>query len=259
MDIREIFARELREQRRASSRTRAELADAVGYSARMIEAVEQGYRLATPELATAADDFLGTHGLFARLCGEVLDEGRAFPHLLRLEREAVDFRLFDQRLVPGLLQTEDYARAAIMAGDPAPAFDVEGWLAERMQRQAVLDGDDPPRVRVVLDESVLHRQIAGPEAQRDQLARLLKAGRVELQVLPFSAGNHAGIDGPIRIMSFPDAPDAGYADGRGGGTLIDKPHEVAEVRRAFDRIVAAALPADQTAEMITRVMEDIRS
>lgn len=257
MDIREFFARELREQRRARDITRPDLAGAVGYSARMVEAVEQGYRLATPEMAAGADGFLGTHGLFTRLTAEVLDEARAFPYLVRLEQEAVDFRIFDMRLVPGLLQTPDYARAAICAGDPAPRFDVEARLAERMRRQDVLGGENPPRVRVILDEAVLHRQIAGPAAQREQLARLLKAGHVEIQVLPFTAGCHAGIDGPIEIMSFADAPDAAHADGRGGGSLIDKPHEVAEVRRAFDRIVAAALPADQSAEMITRVMEGI--
>lgn len=257
MDIREFLARELREQRRARGRTRAELAEAVGYSTRMIEAVEQGYRLMPPEFAEPADRFLGTNGLFGRLCGEVLEEGRAFPHLLQLEREAVDFRIFDMRLVPGLLQTPEYARAAIRAGDPAPPFDVEQRLTERMERQKVLAGLNPPRVRVVLDEAVLHRQIAGPNAQRDQLARLLEPGQVELQVLPFSVGNHGGIDGPIRIMSFADAPDAAHADGRGGGTLIDKPDEIAEVRRAFDRIIAAALPADRSAEMIRRVMEDL--
>lgn len=257
MDIREFLARELREQRRARGKSRAELADAVGYSTRMIEAVEQGYRLATPEFAESSDRFLGTYGLFGRLNAEVLEEGKAFPHLLLLEREATDLRIFDMRLVPGLLQTPEYARAAICAGDPAPPFDVEQRLTQRMERQTVLDGPDAPRVRVVLDEAVLHRQIAGAKAQRDQLARLLEAGHVEIQVLPFSAGNHAGIDGPIRIMSFADAPDAAHADGRGGGTLIDKPDEVAEVRRAFERIVAAALPAERSAETIRRVMEEL--
>lgn len=257
MDIREFLARELREQRRARGRTRAELAEAVGYSTRMIEAVEQGYRLMPPEFAEPADRFLGTNGLFGRLCGEVLEEGRAFPHLLQLEREAVDFRIFDMRLVPGLLQTPEYARAVLSAGDPHPEMDVEALLRERLDRQAVLDGPNAPRVRVVLDEAVLHRRVGGVQVQRDQLGNLLKGKRVEVQILPFDAGCHAAIDGPIRIMSFPDAPDAAHADGRGGGTLIDKPAGVADVRRAFDRIVAAALPDHRSAEMIRRVMEDM--
>lgn len=162
------------------------------------------------------------------------------------------------RLVHGLLQTPEYARAAICAGDPAPPFDVDERLSERMQRQTVFDGPNAPRIRAVFDEAVLHRQIAGPKAQRDQLARLLEADHAEIQILPFTAGCHAGIDGPIEIISFADVPDAAHADGRGGGSLTDKPEDVAEVRRAFDRIVAAALPADRSAEMIRRVMEHIR-
>lgn len=259
MDFKEFLAREHREQRRARGLTREDVAKSVGYSARMVEAVEQGYRLATPEFAAGSDKLMGTHGLFTRLTDEVLDDPRPYPHLLLLERDAIDFRIFDQRAVHGLLQTPEYARAAIRAGDPAPDFDVDALLKERLARQQVLEGPNAPRVRVVLDEAVLHRQIAGPEVQRDQLARLLDNGRVELQVLPFTAGCHAAIDGPIEIMSFADAPDAAHADGRLGGTLIDKPEEVAKVRRDFDRLLGAALPPDRSADMIRRAMEGIQS
>lgn len=258
MDFKEFFAREHREQRRARNLSRDDVARSVGYSARMVEAVEQGYRLATPEFAAGSDKLMGTHGLFTRLGDEVLDNPGAYPHLVLLERDAVDFRIFDQRAVPGLLQIPEYARAAIIAGDPAPDFDVEALLKERLARQEVLEGPNAPRVRVVLDEAVLHRQIAGPEVQHDQLARLLDDGHVELQVLPFTSGCHAAIDGPIKIMSFADAPDAAHADGRFGGTLIDKPEEVAEVRRDFDRLLGEALPPDRSAEMIRHVMEGIQ-
>ncbi len=132
-----------------------------------------------------------------------------FRDWVEIEREAVSLRWFEPLLIPGLLQTEEYARAVLAAAHPAsPQDEVERLVSARMDRQAILDQAGPPLLWVILDEGVLTRPVGGPAVMRDQIERLIKAARqprIVLQVVPLGAGAHAGLAGRFAIASF-DGP-----------------------------------------------------
>ena len=134
-----------------------------------------------------------------------------YANLIGFEAEAAEIRSYEPELIPGLLQTEDYARAIIRLGRPGDtAEEISRRVGVRMTRQQVLDRDDPPVMRVVLNEGAVRRLVGGPEVMRAQL-RHLAAGRprgnVLIQVLPFAAGEHPAMSGPFTILAFPESGD----------------------------------------------------
>ncbi|MBX6765607.1 MAG: helix-turn-helix domain-containing protein [Actinomadura rubrobrunea] len=173
-----------------------------------------------------------------------------------LEDEASAIHTWDPQLVHGLLQTEDYARAVITAGRMLPGpVEIERRVAARKARQALLDRKDAPLLHVVLDEAVLHRPIGGPSvmnAQLRKLATMAERPKVTVQVLPYGAGEHAGLDGRFTILSFPDAadPDIAYVEGTMGDVYVESAEETGVHRRRFDRIVEAALSPEDSAHLI---------
>ncbi|GLW65467.1 transcriptional regulator [Actinomadura rubrobrunea] len=173
-----------------------------------------------------------------------------------LEDEASAIHTWDPQLVHGLLQTEDYARAVITAGRMLPGpVEIERRVAARKARQALLDRKDAPLLHVVLDEAVLHRPIGGPSVMNAQLRKLVTMAerpKVTVQVLPYGAGEHAGLDGRFTILSFPDAadPDIAYVEGTMGDVYVESAEETGVHRRRFDRIVEAALSPEDSAHLI---------
>lgn len=173
-----------------------------------------------------------------------------------LEFGAVELLAFNALIVPGLLQTEAYARAIIEAGpDELDAAEIDRQLEIRAKRQSILTGPDPLRLWVVLDEAALRRPVGGPDVMREQLAHLLelaKLARVTVQVTPFEAGAHPGVTGPFTIMLFPDPRDlpAVHIDSPAGQLLIEEPKEVRRFEIALQRIQAMALPPAESLNMI---------
>jgi hypothetical protein len=161
---------------------------------------------------------------------------------------------YEPQAVPGLLQTEDYARAQIRTGRVRDSDEeIEKHVAARISRQAILSRSDPPLLWVILDEAVLRRPVGGAEVMRDQLTRLVHAAqspRVVLQVLPFAAGAHGGMSGPMTLFSLPDETKLVYAEGFGGGQIIGLPEEVVNCRLRLDLMRACALPPDDSVRMI---------
>jgi Domain of unknown function (DUF5753) len=156
--------------------------------------VETGSRAPSLDFAARADEVLGTGGLLAR--PQPFVRAEAYPAWFRdwveIERDATSLRWFEPLLVPGLLQTEEYARAVLAAAHPAAAEgEVDRLVGARMDRQAILARDDPPLMWVIIDEGVLTRPVGGARVMRDQIGRLIAATRqpkIMLQVLPVSAG-----------------------------------------------------------------------
>jgi transcriptional regulator with XRE-family HTH domain len=175
-----------------------------------------------------------------------------------LEAEASSLRAYQALLVPGLVQTRDYMRAVIQSARPgASAAEVEKRVKARLARQQLLTDADPPRFWAVMDEAVLCRSVGGAavmHAQLDALAERATLPHVTLQVLPFAAGAHAGMEGPFLILGFPEPadPDVVYVDNTTAGIYVEDPAEVLRYTLMFDHLRAAALSPDET---LTKIVD----
>lgn len=182
-----------------------------------------------------------------------------FSKYVGLESEANYLRIFDCQVVPGLFQTEAYARATLHS-DPLPGTveRIEKQVELRIMRQDLLDLDDPPQIRAVLDEGILRRPVGGPLVMRDQIEHLLKLTErpnIQVQILPFSAGAHSGFGGPFIILAFPPMPDPYpevadpnivYVDLLTGAHYFEEPHEIAAYTAAWDGLTGEALGAQES-------------
>jgi Domain of unknown function (DUF5753)/Helix-turn-helix domain len=177
-----------------------------------------------------------------------------------LEAEATSVRDWAPNLIPGLLQTADYARALLTAGLPNPeAAQIDRRVELRMTRQTRLTSDDPLHFSAIIDESVLRRTVGGAALMREQLECLLKASHhpnVNLQVLPFRAGEHGVMGGSATLLEFPEALDLDvvYLEGVAGDYYEEEPTEVARYRRIFERLSASALSRRETVQFITEML-----
>lgn len=193
-----------------------------------------------------------------------------FSTFVGMESDASAIRTFEPQNVPGLLQTEDYARAAIMADAASrQPQEIDRLVALRMDRQALLTSDDAPQFLAVLDESVLRRVIGGRQVMREQIERLLEATKqtnIVIQILPFDAGAHAGLNGAFVILDFPPLPESYpgaandkvvYTDYLLGSLYLEQPADVAAYTAVFEQIRAEALSAERSREMLRKIGKDL--
>jgi transcriptional regulator with XRE-family HTH domain len=186
-----------------------------------------------------------------------------FEAYVGLEETATLIRTYEGHLVPGLLQTEDYARAVMVAGlRDQPDEETERLLKLRMDRQGLLTRSDPPRLWAVVDEAALRRPVGGPEVMRAQLEHLIAATKlpnVTLQVVPFRAGAHAALGLPFVILRFadPGLPDMVYLEQFTSGLWIDKRDEVDSYTQVMDRLVVQADDPNDTVEILSSTLRDM--
>jgi transcriptional regulator with XRE-family HTH domain len=255
----ETFACELRAWRDRMGLTQEEFAAKLGYSDSLVAKVEQSIRTPTAEFAARCDDVTGAPGTFGRWQVRVARESYPayFAPVLAFERDAVRIHGWGLGAVPGLLQTEDYARALIrVSRSRAGEDEIERLVAARLERQQILRRDRPPLLWYVLDESVLRRVVGGPAVMRGQLGRLAEAAAepgIVIQVLPFATGEGTGADGPISVYEFPDAATVAYAECNRGGRLLEDRDEVAEMMTRVSMIRVFALSPRATAELISEM------
>ncbi|MCO6010284.1 helix-turn-helix domain-containing protein [Actinoallomurus purpureus] len=195
----------------------------------------------------------------------VLSASAGLDTYIGLEASAASIRTFQTHLVPGLLQTEEYARALIKAGRPGESPEsVDRRIALRTRRQAMLHDSGSLELWAVLDEAVLRRPIGGVTVMQAQLIRLLEVGElpgVTIQVLPFARGAHPGVDGAFTIIGFPDPTDLDvvYIDCPAGNIFLEKDKDVRRHTTWFDHLRAAALPPDESAEFITAAADEFKN
>jgi hypothetical protein len=195
-------------------------------------------------------------------CSDILPNW--FEAYVGLEETAMLIRTYEGHLVPGLLQTEAYARAVISAGLPSrPDEEVERWLRLRMDRQELLTRSDAPRLWAVVDEAALRRPVGGPEvmlAQLDHLIAATKLPNVTLQVVLFRAGAHAALGQPFVILRFadPDLADMVFLEQLTGGLWIDKRDEVDSYAQVMDRLAIQAEDPKDTEEIISELLTDMK-
>ncbi|MGX7670193.1 helix-turn-helix domain-containing protein [Plantactinospora sp. DSM 117369] len=249
---------EIRRGRQAAKMTQEAFGRLANFSASHVSAVEKRTRALTMDFIAGADRALKTGGLYERL---VITLG--VPTWLREwihhEREAVALRSFENVVLPGLFQTEAYARA-LLSGALFTVEQVQQKVTERLARQAILTREDPPQVISIVDECVLRRVIGGREVMREQLAHLLKLGTtplVQIQVVPANVGSYPGLGGPFVLATLPTNADVGYIDNQLHGQVVEQPADVLQLRRAWDAIRGSALTVPQSTELITEVMDKL--
>jgi transcriptional regulator with XRE-family HTH domain len=265
------LAAELRRLRDQAQLTIDDVAEKLRCSASKISRIETGHNGVSPK---DARELLRLYGLpgdqveaLVQLAREARKKGwwhayqEAFTGaFVGLEAEASSLRAYQALLVPGLLQTEDYTRAVIRAARPdATAAQVETRVQARLARQQLLTEADPPQYWAVIDEAVLCRPVGGARVMRDQLRSLAERAalpHVTIQVLPFSAGAHAGMEGPFLILGFPEQadPDVVYVDNTTAGIYLEELAEILRYTLMFDHLRAAALGPDDSLTRITAGM-----
>ncbi|MGW7822978.1 helix-turn-helix domain-containing protein [Streptomyces puniciscabiei] len=187
-----------------------------------------------------------------------------FAAYLSLEQAASQIRAYENQFVHGLLQTEDYARALLGADYPhASAEATERRVALRMRRQELLARTTPPRVWVVMDETVLRWPVGGPEVMRAQIDHLLEVNRlphVTVQLMPFGNGPHPALRaGAYHLFRFRarELPDVVYLNGLVGAVYLDKADDVVVYREALDRLGAQAAPARKTEALLGAIRKEL--
>lgn len=267
------LGQELRRLREASGATIDQVAERLACSASKISRIETGQSgISQREVR----DIVAAYGVVGEQAEVLVDMARQakqrgwwqlFGAVLTsayvgFEAAADEIRSYEVLVVPGLLQTEDYARAMIQAARPDMAVnDVEQRVRVRMNRQSLLTQDDPLQLWVVLDEAVLHRSVGGPGVMRRQLDRLCSVAEqpnVTLQVLPFSAGAHGGMDGAFTMLLFHGSSghDVVFAANAAGGLFLEKEDELSRYTVIFDLLRTRALSPLESIGMIAALAKE---
>ncbi|MGW6688923.1 helix-turn-helix domain-containing protein [Streptomyces sp. NPDC054961] len=254
----DYYGAELRRLREDAGLKQGQLGDIVYCAASLVGQIETARKVPTREFSERIDAALGTGGTFGRLVGLVLRSQLPtwFQAYAEMEARATFLSTYQAQVVYGLLQTEAYARAVLATGMPDNLNELVG---ARMERHRILRRERPPMVWVVLDEAVLHRPIGGREVMRDQLAHLLSMREdrwVQVQVLPFSAGEHASLIGSFNALRFDDDPDLVYTEDLISGHMTANPDTVKESALRYAHLQATALSVEDSAALIVRVMEE---
>ncbi|WFE28345.1 helix-turn-helix transcriptional regulator [Solwaraspora sp. WMMD791] len=254
----EYLISELRRVRESMGLTQESWGERVHFSAKHVGSIERGERPALPNYLGMVDKVFGTG--FMKFYREfVIGENDPvwFREFVDYEARASMIRLFQPLVVPGLLQTEAYARALLTSYDVVgPAQD--SAIATRLGRQEILNRESEPcRLVAVLDENVLHREVGDAEVMREQLTVLAVAStrpNAIVHVVPTTTGAYPGLDGPFAIATV-EARGVGYVEGRLGGKVVESPDDVAELDRDWESIRAHTLSSGQSRELIMRMAE----
>jgi transcriptional regulator with XRE-family HTH domain len=186
-----------------------------------------------------------------------------YSDYIGFESEARAVSNYESLFVPGLLQTEDYARAAIRGTLPyASTEEVETRVRARLERQALLSGDDPRRLWAIMDEAAVRRIVGGRPVMREQLARLQETAalpNVTVQVVPYEAGAHPGMPGAFIVLEFPDPIDQSlvYTESLAGGLFLEDDLEIRRYILLFDHLRAAAARPDETVALLAEIVEEL--
>jgi transcriptional regulator with XRE-family HTH domain len=253
-----LFAAELQAVRARAGMSRDELAARINYSPSLVGMVESMRRVPRLDFAQRCDEALATTGTFARLHEHL--RTAPFPSWFRPfvqhEAEAAALRWYELSLVPGLLQTAGYARAVLCTRVGATEDEIDQAVAARMERQAILDRDDPPLLWAVVDEAVARRPVGGTDVMRAQvehLAEMAERTNVVVQVIPRSAGAHEGLAGAFVIADFANAPSIVYLETALTGLVVERPEDVSAVTLRYETLKTEALPRAASLELLREV------
>lgn len=258
--------KQIRLLRERAGLSQRELGQRLGYSYDQIRSVEIGRRTPMPDFLAAADDFLNAGGVLKAVDEDVLN-ARAharvrhpawFRDYARAEAQAVEVNFYSAVTVPGLLQTEDYARTIFTARQPLLDDEtIEQRVSARMARQKILSNWPAPMVSAVLDESVLRRAIGGPAVHQGQLRHLLRLAQLRstsIQVLPVECAEHAGLEGPFILLTPKGEQQVGYVEVQSVSRLITDAEEVRILAARYGTIRGQALTPRESLILIEKML-----
>ncbi|MEU0517254.1 helix-turn-helix transcriptional regulator [Streptosporangium sp. NPDC006007] len=252
-----FFGYELRRYRQGAGLTQETLARRTGFALGTISMAETGRRRPADDFVRRCDKALGVDGALIRI-KEMMDNVSAqLPAWFRpwadIEQAADHLRTWEPLLVPGLLQTPDYARV-LFSGEPRASMErTEMDVAARLERQRILERENPPMLWVVIDEGVLSGRIGDETIMARQLDHLVEAGClpcITIQVLPFGAGSTVGLLGGFVIAQARGLANTVYMESAGRGQVTDRPDDVADITIKYEAIRAKALPQRVSLELI---------
>ncbi|MET9220801.1 helix-turn-helix transcriptional regulator [Streptomyces sp. NPDC003300] len=245
----------------AAGYTQAELATLIIVSESKLASIEQGRRPLVPTLAQELDRLLETKGALEVAVAH-LPEVDVFPEwaaeYMDYEREAVTLCFYANQVLPGLLQTEEYARAVFRSRVPVLGEDeIELQVAGRVDRQDILQRKDPPSASFIIWEPVLHDRLGGDEVYRNQLRHLRDSADipgVALQIMPLGRTTHASLDGPFVLIETPHHEHLAYAETQRGSQLVHDPNEVSILARKYAMLRTQALNSEETKGLLDRLL-----
>jgi len=265
---------ELRRLREAAGKSIEEVAEILECSASKVSRIENGQVTASPrdvrdmleiyDVDSAYRDSLVEMARIARHRSwwQAYSDTPAMP-VIGLEVAADQIQSYEAMVVPGLLQTRDYAQAMISALYPEmPNAQVDRWVDLRMTRQELLTRHNPPAVQILLEECVLRRPVGGRLIMRTQLEHLATmtaaTSSLTLQILPLSVGAHAAMNGPFAVFRFPDpaVPDIVFFEHAVSDLFLETPEHVEQYERVFESLRESALDPSQSSLLLTRLAEE---
>lgn len=259
---RALLGSELRHARERKGISQEALGAPLFVSGSFIGQLEAGTRRMHLEYARHFDEVLGTGGFFARNCRAVAKSKYPdhFAEAAEAEAAATAIKQYATLLIPGLLQTRAYATEIFRAYHPTATDDtINAQVEVRLERAHLLDNPTTPLLWCIVDEAALRRVVGGGAVMAEALrhvAGLARQHRIILQVLPFGAGAHAAMDGPLKLMQCEDAPPLSFVEAPNMGKLLDDPATVARHTLMFDLLQAAALPPRESLALIESVAQD---
>ncbi|WP_173019558.1 helix-turn-helix domain-containing protein [Streptomyces alkaliphilus] len=253
-----LLARRLREHREARGLSLRGMGDLIGYPHSYVSRMETGKQRPSDAVAERLDRELGTSGEFVSLLemarAHLIEAGAKV--ILDRETEAVRVESFTSSVIPGLLQTEEYAHGLTRAGIPgAEEEEIRERVGVRMKRQELLTKEKPPVYRAVIDEAALARPVGGHAVMREQLSRLItRQGHpnITVQILPSEAGAHGMMGGSLLLLDLETGPPVALVESFRTGVPIESRWEYVECAEIFQVARQMALPVDESTELIRR-------
>lgn len=249
--------------RRVARLTQEQLAELLNISVDTIASVEQGRRPLKMDLAERLDEALDTKGALA-VAVEKVPEREKFPafaqDFVEYEQEAVTLLSYETQVVPGLLQTPEYAQAVFSCLHPAVHGDTaETWIAARIERQTLWEREaaPPPVANFILEESIFHRPLGSPDVMREQwekLRRFADYSNVSIQIIPTATAPHAGLTGPLVLLETPDHQVLAYVEAHLVSFLHDDPDQVSTLQQKYGMLRSQALSPAASVSMLDHLL-----
>ncbi|WP_435973479.1 helix-turn-helix domain-containing protein [Streptomyces sp. Qhu_M48] len=256
-DSLKAFGEVVKAFRKRARLTQEAFAPRVGYSVPTVASIEQGRRLPSADFVERSEELLDAFGVIRGAAKHLARKpglAKWFRQWANLELRAVTLYTYENRLVPGLLQTPAYARTLFEKQLPALGDDeIEANLAARMDRKKLLTERPHTIYSFIVEEHVLRRQTGGPEVMREQIDHILDIcvrRNIDIQIMPQTRGHHAGLDGPVQLLETTENKWYAYCEGQRAAHLISDAKEVSILQKRYARMRAQALSAEDSASLL---------
>ncbi|WP_431788768.1 helix-turn-helix transcriptional regulator [Streptomyces sp. G9] len=258
----QLVGAQLRHFRKLAGLTQAALAEQAGVGEDTIASIEQGRRALQLDLAIQLDELLDTKGAL-RVAVERIPRKERYQALVKdfvqYEQDALSLLWYETQLVPGLLQTEAYARFIFDCNYPPTEEDeIEKRVADRLGRQKILERKPRPLLHFILEESILHTELGDPDVMREQLLHLRRCMDlpfVTIQIMPRSTPRHAGLSGPLILLETPDHDQLAYISGQLRAELYDEPADVSALMQRYGMLRSQALTVEESTRLLDALLD----